>query len=136
LNFKLVNLTSFEEYNIKQGIIYNPDQITGTLSKPVVLEATKEDVLQAKDSKIHFTVLPNPFNEEFKLSLISENEEKLHLKFYNSQGILLQEMDYNMSSGQNILTWEKSFCNKLYPGFYYLKLQYGNHNEVVMLIKN
>ncbi|MCF7912816.1 MAG: T9SS type A sorting domain-containing protein [Candidatus Cloacimonetes bacterium] len=74
---------------------------------------------------------PNPFNPEISFSFVSTDNCPTKLNIYNIRGQLVSSQEYNLTKGQNIITWT---ANRLPSGNYFAELIKSNKQHIVKKI--
>lgn len=80
------------------------------------------------------TVEPNPFNKNFKVTLLSNENNDVGVKLTSVSGQLILEDKIKMNAGEATdFTFEDK--NNLRPGMYFLSFSQNNQNQTVRLVK-
>jgi hypothetical protein len=80
------------------------------------------------------TVEPNPFNKNFKVTLLSNENEEVGVKLTSVSGQLILEDKLKMNAGEAAdFSFEDK--NNLRPGMYFLSFTQKNQSQTVRLVK-
>lgn len=80
-----------------------------------------------------FTVMPNPFNDQFYLSFNSTDTQDVYVQIYNMNGKLMYEKSFKKYAGYNCLYIND--LGDLKPGIYLVRLKDRGNNVVQKVIK-
>jgi hypothetical protein len=66
------------------------------------------------------SISPNPFNQEYKISISALNPESAIFEIYSCSGVLIRNMKKDLVSGKNQISVESQMFE---PGMYFLKIK-------------
>lgn len=82
----------------------------------------------------NFSVLGNPFDNQIAVRYKLPADQRIYVTLFNSIGALVRRESYAATAGEGIYTI--SDCGSVPAGAYLLKIEAGNTNQVIKLIKN
>jgi|GEM_PF-1865620 photosystem II stability/assembly factor-like uncharacterized protein len=82
-------------------------------------------------------IYPNPFSNSINIKYNASSNEPVSVKFYNIKGELVKILIEQSNSYVLSLVWEGDDQNgsKLTNGIYFCRIQQGNYNQTIKLIK-
>ncbi|HTE28565.1 T9SS type A sorting domain-containing protein [Flavitalea sp.] len=110
--------------------IIDPPQLAGR-AKIKNTSMARSD-LTAKS--IEATVFPNPFSNEATFRFTLPQTEKYSIKFYNSSGALISQVDEGTAHA-NVAKNVKIDGTRLVAGLYMISIQTGNETKVLKVVK-
>ena len=114
-------------YECAQTLVFKDGKLTGSLSRPFILSprnATGISTLGADDFGPVFSISPNPFESELRISFADESPQKYHVELYNGIGEIFFRRTLYSSRGEN--TWTIHPGKKLANGMYYVTIRQGS----------
>ena len=84
-------------------------------------------------SNITTSVYPTLITNDFSLEIDNENASKAEIAIVNGNGQIVQEMEENLVSGENIFNFNTG--QKLAPGMYFVTIKIGSYTEVQKITK-
>jgi hypothetical protein len=95
----------------------------GSIAKPILIELPKQEV----------SIFPNPFHEELKVSITSEEKAQVKISIYNMVSSLKYfENTFNVNVGVNLLRLRPNVPT----GTYVIKIQIGEKVVLNKIIKD
>jgi hypothetical protein len=122
------NLTAYIGTNnatiaTKKIFSFASDAIMGSIAKPILIELPKQEV----------SIFPNPFHEELKVSITSEEKAQVKISIYNMVSSLKYfENTFNVNVGVNLLRLRPNVPT----GTYVIKIQIGEKVVLNKIIKD
>jgi hypothetical protein len=78
------------------------------------------------------TISPNPFIDEFQVTINSATAATAHFTITSALGLLITDFEKDISEGRNVLTISNL---RMVPAVYYLHIRYNNVNRVIPVVK-
>ncbi|HSH20426.1 MAG TPA: endo-1,4-beta-xylanase, partial [Draconibacterium sp.] len=82
-----------------------------------------------QDNSLNFRVYPNPFNGSFMLETGLINNKPFTAELYNALGAFVKKIELDQSSGKTVFHVDN-------PGFYSLRVKFGDEIKIFKLIGN
>jgi Peptidase family C25./Propeptide_C25. len=78
------------------------------------------------------TVSPNPFTDEFQVTINSNADTTAHFTLTSTLGMVITDFEKEITEGRNVITVSDL---KLEPAVYYLRIRYGTKTQTIPVIK-
>lgn len=78
------------------------------------------------------TVSPNPFTDEFQITINSNADTTAHFTLTSTLGMVITDFEKEITEGRNVITVSDL---KLEPAVYYLRIRYGTKTQTIPVIK-
>jgi hypothetical protein len=102
---------------------FSSDAIMGSIAKPILIELPKQEI----------SIFPNPFHEELKVNIKSEEKAQVKISIYNLVSSLkYYENTFNVNVGVNLLR----LIPNVPTGTYVIKIQIGDKVVLNKIIKD
>jgi hypothetical protein len=128
-NFKLVNLSSLEEHDFLNQLVFQKNKVQGEINGPINFNLLKEfecEKVSMTETDISERTYPNPFNNELTIVVPTEISLSGNIQLLNSEGKLLFELPIN---GRTQIRLTERHLSRLSQGVFQLK--FTDNKQVV-----
>lgn len=131
IRFRVANSSMGESMNIRETLSYVPDQVSGTLSQPIILNGEEDKDASLLTGELSCKAMPNPFGDILKIDVRSPFQGRLDVQVSNTLGVVLDSKQFDVNKGQNAIEWNNSYVS----GIYYVKITINGQSKVLMVVK-
>ncbi len=78
------------------------------------------------------TVSPNPFTDEFQITINSNADTSAHFTLTSTMGVLITDFEKEITEGRNVITISDL---KIGPAVYYLRIRFGSKTQTIPVVK-
>jgi len=121
---KPADLTHYGIFNITAYSFNNNDVYLKNDTARTVIVHT--DILEP------LTVSPNPFTDEFQITINSNADTSAHFTLTSTMGVLITDFEKEITEGRNVITISDL---KIAPAVYYLRIRFGSKTQTIPVVK-
>lgn len=114
--YGIYNITAYSFNN--NDIYLNNDTVRANIDYTDILE--------------QLTVSPNPFTDEFQITINSNADTNAHFTLTSTMGVLITDFEKEITEGRNVITISDL---KIAPSVYYLRIRYGSKTQTIPVVK-
>ena len=118
------------EVSLKIGGVFGPFGSICTISTPAVLKNSPVESIEIASEKILVSAYPNPFNENFKLNLDTNNTTDVSIKIYDMMGIIIENRSIKLSEIETL-----ELGNSYKTGIYNVIVNQAENSKIIRIIK-